>query len=278
MSADDVMVITGGGGAMGLACARALAACGRLLLLDAAGEPLERARAVLAGEGVRVVAARCDVTSPSDVASIPAMVRELGQFRALVHTAGVSPAMAGARRVLDVDLLGSVRVTDALFPLVGSGSSAILISSIAGYSNVEPAVERLLDDPLASGFFDSVERALGAPLDSSTAYVLAKRGVMRLAERLAAPWGGRGGRTVSLAPGLIDTSMGRMELQTQPIVPLMVEATPLKRPGQPLPGRAEDIAETVAFLTSPGAAFISGCDIRVDGGLVGAGKHMAGVA
>jgi NAD(P)-dependent dehydrogenase (short-subunit alcohol dehydrogenase family) len=277
MPADDVIVITGGGGAMGLACARELAARACLLLLDVAGEPLERARAVLTEEGARVVTARCDVTSPDDVAAVPARVRELGQFRALVHTAGVSPTMAGPRRVLDVDLLGSVRITDALFPLVDSGSSAILISSIAGYSDVDPAVERLLDDPLARGFFDAVEQGLGAPLDSSTAYVLAKRGVMRLAERLAAPWGSKGGRTVSIAPGLIDTSMGRMELQTQPIVPLMVEVTPLKRPGQPLPGRPEDIAATVAFLTSAGAAFISGCDIRVDGGLVGAGKHMAGV-
>jgi NAD(P)-dependent dehydrogenase (short-subunit alcohol dehydrogenase family) len=276
MPADDVVVVTGGGGAMGVACARALAARGRLLLLDVAAEPVEQARAALAAEGVSVAVARCDVTSPEDVAAVPARVRELGQFRALVHTAGVSPAMADGRRVLDVDLLGSVRITDALFPLAGPGSSAILISSIAGYSDVDPAVERLLDDPMASGFFDAVERALGAPLDSSAAYVLAKRGVMRLAERLAAPWGSKGGRTVSIAPGLIDTPMGRMELKAQPIVPLMVEVTPLKRPGQPLPGRPEDIAETVAFLTSPGAAFISGCDIRVDGGLVGAGKHMAG--
>jgi len=75
-------------------------------------------------------------------------------------------------------------------------------------------------------------------------------------------------------PGLIDTPMGRLELERQPIVPIMVSVTPLKRPEQPLPGRPEDIAATVAFLESDGAAFISGCDIRVDGGLVGAGKHL----
>ena len=44
-----------------------------------------------------------------------------------------------------------------------------------------------------------------------------------------------------------------------------------------LPGRPEDIASMVAFLESDAAAFISGCDIRVDGGLVGAGKHLMGV-
>jgi NAD(P)-dependent dehydrogenase (short-subunit alcohol dehydrogenase family) len=164
-----------------------------------------------------------------------------------------------------------------LFPLVNPGSSAILIGSIAGYSDVPTAVQPLLDDPLADGFLAAVERALGQPLDSATAYVLAKRGVTRLAERLAAPWGAKRGRTVSISPGLIDTPMGRLELDRQPIIPVMIEVTPVKRPDRPLPGRPEDIAATVAFLESDAAAFISGCDIRVDGGLVGAGKHLMGV-
>jgi NAD(P)-dependent dehydrogenase (short-subunit alcohol dehydrogenase family) len=99
---------------------------------------------------------------------------------------------------------------------------------------------------------------------------------MRLAERLALPWGKAGGRVVSIAPGLIDTAMGRMELETQPIAKVMAEITPVQRPGGPLPGRVEDIAAAVAFLVSDGAGFISGCDIRVDGGLMGAGKHLAG--
>jgi NAD(P)-dependent dehydrogenase (short-subunit alcohol dehydrogenase family) len=68
-----------------------------------------------------------------------------------------------------------------------------------------------------------------------------------------------------------------MELERQPIMPAMVEATPVKRPEQLLPGRPEDIAATVAFLVSDAAAFISGCDIRVDGGLVGAGRHLSGL-
>jgi NAD(P)-dependent dehydrogenase (short-subunit alcohol dehydrogenase family) len=185
--------------------------------------------------------------------------------------------MADAAKVLDVDLAGSVRITDALFPLVNPGSSAILIGSIAGYSDVPAAVEPLLDDPLADGFLAAVEQALGQPLDSATAYVLAKRGVTRLAERLATPWGKRGGRTVAISPSLIDTPMGRLELDRQPIIPVMIEVTPVKRPDRPLPGRPEDIAATVAFLECDAAAFISGCDIRVDGGLVGAGKHLMGV-
>jgi NAD(P)-dependent dehydrogenase (short-subunit alcohol dehydrogenase family) len=277
MAADDVLVITGGAGGMGLACARELADRGRLLLVDLGEDQLEAARTALTADGANVEILRCDVTSPADTTAVADRVRAIGRLRCLVHTAGVSPEMADGPTVLEVDLVGSVRITDALFPLVEPGSSAILIGSIAGYSEVEPAVEKLLDDPLADGFVATVEQALGQPLDSSTAYVLAKRGVTRLAERLAVPWGAKGGRTVAISPGLIDTPMGRLELERQPVVPLMVEVTPVKRPEQPLPGRPGDIAATVAFLESDAAAFISGCDIRVDGGLVGAGKHLMGV-
>jgi NAD(P)-dependent dehydrogenase (short-subunit alcohol dehydrogenase family) len=277
MAVDNVLVITGGAGGMGLACARALADRGRLLLVDLREDLLDQARKALGAQRAVVDTLPCDVTSATDVAAVADRVRELGRLRCLVHTAGVSPEMADAATVLDVDLAGSVRITDALFPLVNPGSSAILIGSIAGYSDVPAAVEPLLDDPLADGFLAAVEQALGQPLDSATAYVLAKRGVTRLAERLAAPWGKTGGRTVAISPGLIDTPMGRLELDRQSIIPVMIEVTPVKRPDRPLPGRPEDIAATVAFLESDAAAFISGCDIRVDGGLVGAGKHLMGV-
>ena len=277
MAVENVLVITGGAGGMGLACARALADRGRLLLVDLREDLLDQARKALGAQGAIVDSVPCDVTSATDVAAVAERVRELGRLRCLVHTAGVSPEMADAATVLDVDLAGSVRITDALFPLVNPGCSAILIGSIAGHSDVPAAVEPLLDDPLADGFLAAVEQALGQPLDSATAYVLAKRGVTRLAERLAAPWGKTGGRTVAISPGLIDTPMGRLELDRQSIIPVMIEVTPVKRPDRPLPGRPEDIAATVAFLESDAAAFISGCDIRVDGGLVGAGKHLMGV-
>jgi NAD(P)-dependent dehydrogenase (short-subunit alcohol dehydrogenase family) len=276
MADTDVLVITGGAGGMGLACARTLADRGHLLLVDIDEGPLGEARSMLSAQGASVDTLQCDVTSPADVAAVADRVRDLGRFRCLVHTVGVSPEMADARTVIEVDLVGSVRVTDAVLPLVEPGSSAILFGSIAGYSDVDPAIEKLLCDPLADGLFSTIEQALGQPMDSATAYVLAKRGVMRLAERLATPWGAKGGRVVAISPGLIDTPMGRMELERQPIIPQMIELTPVKRPECPLPGRVGEIAALVAFLESDGAGFISGCDIRVDGGLVGAARDMLG--
>jgi NAD(P)-dependent dehydrogenase (short-subunit alcohol dehydrogenase family) len=272
----DVLVITGGAGGMGLACAWALAGRGQLLLVDIDQGQLDEARSALSALGANVDTLQCDVTSPTDVAAVADRVRASGHFRCLVHTVGVSPEMADARTVIEVDLVGSVRITDAFFPLVEPGSSAILFGSIAGYSDVDPAIEKLLCDPLAEGLFSTIEHALGLPVDSATAYVLAKRGVMRLVERLATPWGAKGGRVVAISPGLIDTPMGRLELERQPIIPQMIELTPVKRPESPLPGRTEEIAALAAFLESDGAAFISGCDIRVDGGLVGAARDMLG--
>jgi len=274
MPTSDVVVITGGAGGMGLACAQRLADRATLLLVDVSDETLARARSQIGTEGADIETLRCDVTSQADIDAMAAAVSSLGSFRSLVHTAGVSPEMAAPQRVLDVDLVGSVRVVNALLPLVKPGSSAILISSIAGYSEVDPTVEELLADPLADGFYETVERALGQTLDSATAYVLAKRGVTRLVERSARAWGEQGGRIVALAPGLIQTSMGLMEAERQPIMEVMIEMTPIKRPHQRLPGRPEDIAAVVSFLISDDASFISGCDIRVDGGLVGAGRQL----
>jgi NAD(P)-dependent dehydrogenase (short-subunit alcohol dehydrogenase family) len=276
MPSKDVIVITGGAGGMGLACARRLADRATLLLVDLSDEALDQARKGLASEGANIETLKGDVTSQHDVDAMAAAVASLGQFRSLVHTAGVSPEMAAPRRVLDVDLVGSLRVVEALLPLVQQGSSAVLISSIAGYSDVDPTVEELLADPKADGFYEAVDQRLGQTLDSATAYVLAKRGVTRLVERSAAAWGERGGRIVAVAPGLIETSMGLMEAERQPIMSVMIEMTPIKRPDQKLPGRPEDIAGVVAFLVSEDASFISGCDIRVDGGLVGHGRQLIG--
>ncbi len=68
--------------------------------------------------------------------------------------------------------------------------------------------------------------------------------------------------------------MGRLELAHNPIKTWMAEITPVGagRSGDAtvLPGRADDIAAAVAFLCSDAASFVSGCDLRVDGGLIAA--------
>jgi NAD(P)-dependent dehydrogenase (short-subunit alcohol dehydrogenase family) len=73
--------------------------------------------------------------------------------------------------------------------------------------------------------------------------------------------------------------MGRLELEHNPIPAQLAATTPVQagRTGGEtvLPGRITDIADAVAFLCSDAASFVSGCDLRVDGGLVGAIRQPA---
>jgi NAD(P)-dependent dehydrogenase (short-subunit alcohol dehydrogenase family) len=274
----SVCVITGGVGAMGLACARAMGGMGLILLADIDENRVHDIGAELAAAGYEIETAVCDVSIDADVKALAELAASLGTFRSLVHTAGISPTMADGRRVLEVDLIGTARVISAFQPLVAAGTAAVCVGSIAGYSDIAVEIDSLLDDPLRPGLINEVTTRMGEALDADTAYALAKRGVMRLCERNAADWGAAGGRILSISPGLIDTPMGRRELDQQEIMKLMVDFTPVKRPGMvPLPGRPSDIAATVAFLCSDAAGFISGCDVRIDGGLVGAGRHMEGI-
>jgi NAD(P)-dependent dehydrogenase (short-subunit alcohol dehydrogenase family) len=260
---------------MGIAVARALSNSGVLVLTDLRKGQLEQASQALSSTGVAARTIVCDVTAADDVARLAALVEEMGGLRALVHTAGVSPKMADGRRVLEVDLVGTARVLEALLPWALPGCAAVCVGSIAGYADLALEADPLLNDPLRPEFLDLVEASLTEPLDGATGYVLAKRGVMRACERLSGAWAERGARIVSIAPGLIDTEMGRMEMQDDELIELMIAATPVKRPGHwPLPGSPEDIAALVAFLCSAGASFISGCDIRIDGGLMGNGRHL----
>jgi len=274
-SKDGAVVITGAAGGMGIAVANALSGTGELILTDLRETELDAVRESLHASGVTARTVACDVTRADDVARVAALVADVGGLRSLVHAAGVSPKMAEGRRVLEVDLVGTARVLDALLPHASVGSAAIWIGSIAGYADVDSALEPILDDPLAADFLDVVEAALTVPLDGAMGYVLAKRGVMRACERLSGAWAERGGRIVSIAPGLIDTEMGRLEMADDDLITVMIDVTPLKRPGcEPLPGCPEDIAALAAFLCSEDASFITGCDIRIDGGLVGNGRHL----
>jgi NAD(P)-dependent dehydrogenase (short-subunit alcohol dehydrogenase family) len=115
-------------------------------------------------------------------------------------------------------------------------------------------------------------RPLPGPRPPAAIESRAERKEIAMTDDVLVITGGAGAMGLACARAL--AARGRLLLLDVP----GVDVTPVKRPGQKLPGRPQDIAAAVAFLTSDDAGFISGCDIRIDGGLVGAGKHVVGAA
>lgn len=254
----DVAVVTGAGSGMGRACVEEVRGLADVVVaVDLAPPTLEG-----------VEARGCDVADAGAVAALARDVAQLGRFRALVHAAGISPTMGDPRRILAVDLVGTQLMLDAFEPLVGPGAAAVCFSSTAAYEiapHVDADLDALLADPLAPDFLDRASTLLSDP---GLAYSSAKHGVVRAVQRAAVRWGPRGGRVCSVAPGLIDTPMGRQELEQQSVMRDMLQQVPLDRLGRP-----EEVAAVAGFLLSDAASFVSGVDVLVDGGLTQARRH-----
>jgi len=261
----DVVVITGVGG-MGVACARRLGAGVHLVLADFDEAKLGAVVGELEGDGFTVTGQRVDVSDRASVDALVAVVRELGPLRALVHTAGLSPTQATADRVLEVDMLGTDHVLNAFLDVVVHGTAAVCIASMAGYmANLSPAQEHALTAADTDGLMAALD---GVPLgDFGATYGVAKRVNQLRVERAAVAWGARGGRVNSISPGIISTPMGRQELDEGAGEQMqgMLDLSPVPRIGT-----AEDIAAAVQWLAGADASFVSGCDLRVDGGVTAA--------
>ena len=257
----NVSVITGGAGGMGVATASRLADRGPILLADVSDERLEAAAAQLGAADVHL--AVCDVTDPASVESLARRARELGPLGALVHTAGIAPPGAkDTRLVLDVNLAGTARVLDAFLPLAGPGTVAVCIASLAGHRSFTASFEDLLAHPLDPDLHAKLSSRGVAVDDVLATYSLSKRGVILEVRRRAAAWGAQGARIVSVSPGLIaDTELGREAAGIH--AGAYVQQSALQRAGT-----AADIAGVVAFLVSADTAYVTGCDLLVDGGVV----------
>lgn len=266
--AGQATIVTGAAGGMGAAIVRAFAEEGRsLILCDIHAGPLEELAKTLEGKApVAIVAG--DVTAADYPARIIGALggRKIG---ALAHAAGVSPSMADGKRVFAINFTATKRLVEALLPYMAPGSAAILIASNSGQTFANLLFDRALKKVLRGGSSLIVSLMLR---NSRLAYPMSKRAVQIYVPTMSPAFGKVGARIVSLSPGIIDTSMGRLEQSAGPEMDRMIAVTPLGRMGEP-----PEIASVVAFLASPAASYISGTDILVDGGTIAGIAAIGGI-
>ena len=240
---DQVVAITGGNSGVG----RCLA--GRLHARRARVAVLGRdARTIghVASELPGVLAMTGDVTSAPDVERwIDAVRRRWARIDTLVVNAAIgilgpfdSYAVGDLEQTLAVNVVGAFRTVQTALPLLRSGSSVVVVTSV----NAE----------------------LGQP--GSCAYAASKAAQASMVKVLAAELLPRGVRVNGVCPGPVDTPMwDRLGMETTALEQVKAEvaaAVPVGRFARP-----EEVAAAIEFLAGPEAAFVTGEELRVSGGL-----------
>ena len=239
--AGHVCVVTGAAGGIGRAIAQGLAqAGGRVALLDRDLAGAEETRRSIPTEAIAI---GCDVSDPASVQAAAAVVRtRLGPCEVLVNNAGLlRPGPLATLPVAEWNLLLSVNLTGYFLCAQAfgahmreqGGGALVHVASIAG------------------------SHATG----QAGAYSVAKAGIVMLSRQLATEWGGNGIRSNVVSPGMILTPLSQAFYDDPAIVQRRSAVIPAGRIGKPA-----DVAAAVVFLAGPGAAYISGDEITVDGG------------
>lgn len=238
------VLITGAAGGLGRAFARGFAEQGDHVVaadLNLAGA--EETARLLEAQGVRALAAAVDVTDPDSTAALAAQAAEFGggSVDVLVNNAAIYATVTRSPLeeidpaewdlVMGVNLKGPWLMVRALSPYLAEGARIINLSSATVHSG-------------------SAQWAH---------YVASKGGVIALTRVMAKELGSRGITVNAVAPGftLTEASLNLMD----DAATYGVERGSLKRASQP-----EDIVGAALFLASPGAGYVTGQTLIVDGG------------
>lgn len=241
---NKIALITGGTTGIGLATAKRFAAAGATVIVTGRNpETLEAARSEL-GDRATVVAS--DAGDPAAISELFQWVQtEHGRLDVLFLNAGIAqfaplgelPA-AFFDRMYQVNVRGPWLAIQAAIPLLGSGSSVIVNTSV---SNVKG-------------------------MAGASAYGATKAALRSIVRTAAAELSPQGIRVNAISPGPISTPIyGKLGMPQEALDGFaagVLGQVPLGRFGEP-----SEIAETALFLASPAASFIQGVEIPVDGGM-----------
>lgn len=243
---EKVAVVTGAGRGIGNGLAMALAAGGARVAAVSRSEANAR-RTADAINALRPDAARAYAVDVADSAAMielgKAVVADFGRVDILVNNAGVTR-----------DGL-AVRMSDDDWNLV-------LDTNLKGAFNAVKAFQRPLLKARADGRIINISSVIGLIGNAGQAnYAASKAGLIGLTKSLAREFAGRGVTANAIAPGFITTDM------TDALDATVREAILAKIPLGGF-GTVDDIAAAVCFLAGPGARYITGQVLTVDGGMV----------
>lgn len=242
---DKVAVITGAAAGIGLCMAQVFAKEGaHVYLTDINGDAAEAAVNDLMAAGQKVTAVRVDVSKGQDVTHLFRTVEQAhGRIDALINNAGLNVredfrhlSDADWVKIREVNLDGVVRIArDGFALLKASGAGSLInVSSIMGKRG----------------------------LRQLAAYSATKGAVTSLTRALAVEYAPFNIRVNSLAPGFVETALTDRFLRNPMVHKALLERTLLRRFGT-----GEDIARAALFLASSDAAYITGAELPVDGGM-----------
>lgn len=257
-----IVVITGGAGGIGQACAKTFKD-DHLIITDYAQKDVDKIVDQLSSEGYQASGIACDITDKNDVKKLVDFTSKTGNLKAIIHTAGVSGTIKNAKKVFNINLIGSDIILDGFFSIAEEGSAMILFSSMMGHTiPASDVYDHALENPQEENSLATVVKAVEDNAD--VMYDYTKRGVRLLMLKNVDKWGEKGARILTVSPGVIETKMGLKAAEEHPEkMEKIKNATPLKRNGKP-----EDISNVVQFLASDKASFLTGTDILIDGGVL----------
>ena len=267
----EVCVITGGGSGMGLAAAKFMPKEKIILVTGRTMSKLEKAVKELESDGYEAYAKTCDTSIREQVRELAEYAASLGQIKNVIHSAGLSPAMADPEKLIRVNALGTVYVNEEFSKLMNPGSVIVDISSNSAYMIPEFLASKKVfsladrDEALFLRKVLMLPSKLKGYQASGLAYGLSKKFVIWYAAKCAFAYGAKGIRVCSLSPGLIATDMGNLEAEEGGD---LLKTTAEKRMGKP-----EELGFAIASVADERNGYLAGVDVLVDGGSVMGKKY-----